>query len=92
MLQQRSTLQQAMPNNAGAAAHLQHHAGEQVVQHADGVLALVVGGDGHIHTLRRGTGVQVQGQALHAEWSCSRAVRVGLPAALQLRQVRYALS
>ena len=45
-----------------AAPHLQHHAGQQVVEHADGVLALVVGGDGDIHALRGGGGRRVERQ------------------------------
>ncbi len=34
---------------ADLTAHLEDHAGEEPVEDTDGVLALVVGGDGHIH-------------------------------------------
>ena len=39
------------------AAHLEHHAREEVVEAADGVLGLVVGGDGDVDELERGVGV-----------------------------------
>eukprot|EP00983_Pelagomonas_calceolata_P039067 1137031-Pelagomonas_calceolata.AAC.5 len=39
------------------ATHLQHHAGQQVVQHGDGVLPLVVGGDGNVHVVHGRVGV-----------------------------------
>ena len=37
--------------------YLEHHAGQEVVQHADGVLALVVGGDGDVHVGQGGVSV-----------------------------------
>ncbi len=39
------------------STHLEHHARQQVVQHADGVLALVVGGDGDVDVRQRRVGV-----------------------------------
>ena len=39
------------------AAHLQDHAGQQVVHHTDGVLSLVVGRDGDVHMVEGGISV-----------------------------------
>lgn len=60
----------ALRGGGGLGEDLEHHARQQVVQHTDGVLALVVGGDGNVQVWQRAVRV--------AEGNCGNVDVAGL--------------